>query len=103
MVQYYSLQEAAALLHVTPEQLKEMAKKNEVRAFLDRGNYRFRAQEIDELARSRAGSSDPELVLGDIEGPKSGTPRSATKAPSSEKLNKSGQDLRHPSDEAIPL
>ena len=31
-----------------------MAKKNEVRAFQDRGNLRFRAQEIDELARAAA-------------------------------------------------
>ena len=66
MVQYYTLQEAAARLQVSPEQLKEMAKKNEVRAFQDRGTLRFRAQEIDELARVRGLSSDPELQFGDI-------------------------------------
>ena len=59
MVQYYTLQEAAARLHVSLEQLKEMAKKNEVRAFQDRGTLRFRAQEIDELARVRGLGSDP--------------------------------------------
>jgi excisionase family DNA binding protein len=80
MVQYYTLQEAAARLQVSPEQLKEMAKKNEVRAFQDRGTLRFRAQEIDELARVRGLSSDPELQLGDFAGPKSGGPKSPAKA-----------------------
>jgi excisionase family DNA binding protein len=80
MVQYYTLQEAAARLQVSPEQLKEMAKKNEVRAFQDRGTLRFRAQEIDELARVRGLSSDPELQLGDVAGPKSGGPKSGPKS-----------------------
>ncbi len=65
MVQYYTLEQAAHALRTTPEKVKEMAKKNEVRAFQDRGNLRFRAQEIDELARSRGLGSDQALPLGD--------------------------------------
>jgi excisionase family DNA binding protein len=65
MVQYYTLEQAAQILRVTPEQLKEMARKNEVRAFQDRGTWRFRSQEIDELARARGFGSDPELPLGE--------------------------------------
>ena len=76
MVQYYTLEQAAQVLKTTPMKLKEMAKKNEVRAFQDRGNLRFRAQEIDELARSRGLGSDPALPLGDA--PKSGAPSSAS-------------------------
>jgi excisionase family DNA binding protein len=72
MVQYYTLEEAAKVLQTTPDKLKAMAKKNEVRAFQDRGNLRFRSQEIDELARSRGLGSDPELPLG--EAPKSSPP-----------------------------
>src|SRR5271165_2129351 len=65
MVQYYTLQEAAAKLRVTAEELKEMAKNGEVRAFQDRGSLRFRAQEVDELARARGFGSDPDLQLGE--------------------------------------
>ncbi len=63
MVQYYTLEQAAQILRTTPEKLKEMAKRNEVRAFQDRGSWRFRAQEIDELARARGLGSDSEMPL----------------------------------------
>ncbi len=65
MVQYYTLQEAAAKLRLSADALKEMAKNGELRAFQDRGNLRFRAQEVDELARVRGLSSEPDLQLGD--------------------------------------
>lgn len=65
MVQYYTLQEAAAKLRLSVDALKEMAKNGELRAFQDRGSLRFRAQEVDELARLRGGNSEPELQLGD--------------------------------------
>ena len=62
MAQFYTLREAAEKLRMDPEKLKEMAKNNQLRAFLDRGSIRFRAQEIDEMASGRsAWSSDPEL------------------------------------------
>ena len=32
MVQYYTLEQAAQILQTTPEKVKEMAKKNEVRS-----------------------------------------------------------------------
>src|SRR4051794_8852548 len=87
MVQYYTLEEAAKLLHTTPEKLKEMAKNGELRPFQDRGNLRFRSQEINELARARGFGSDPELVLGDVvplaEGPSSAKPASSKSNPRS--------------------
>jgi Helix-turn-helix domain len=82
MVQYYTLEQAAQILQTTPEKVKEMAKKNEVRAFQDRGNLRFRAQEIDELARNRGLGSDPALTLG--EAPPSSTTRRKSKLPAQE-------------------
>jgi hypothetical protein len=104
MVQYYTLQEAAAKLRVTADQLKEMAKKNEVRAFQDRGNLRFRATEINELARTLGHSSDPELQFRDptpkTSEPKSGgpkTPRSTKHVPAP-----TDQDFEIPSEE-VPL
>jgi excisionase family DNA binding protein len=65
MQQYYTLDQAAQILRTTPDELKEMARKKEVRAFQDRTGWRFRAQEIDELARARGYGSDPELPLGE--------------------------------------
>jgi excisionase family DNA binding protein len=65
MQKYYTLEEAARVLRATPDQLREMAKKNQVRAFQDRGNLRFRSTEIDELARERGLGSEPDLPLGE--------------------------------------
>ena len=80
MVQYYTLQEAAAKLKVTIDQLKEMAKHGELRAFQDRGNMRFRAQEVEELARLRGLGSDPDLPLSDAAGGPKSSPRAAAPA-----------------------
>lgn len=63
--QYYTLDQAAQILRINPEQLKEMARKKEIRAFQDRSGWRFRSQEIDEMARERGYGSDPELPLGE--------------------------------------
>ncbi len=78
MVQYYTLEQAAQILQTTPDKVKEMAKKNELCAFQDRGNLRFRAQEIDELARTRGLGSDPALTPGP--GPSSPPPSSRRKS-----------------------
>lgn len=83
MAHYYTLDEAANALKIPPTKLKEMAKKGEIRAFQDRGNLRFRATEIDEMARAKGLGSDPELQLGESiplsEGPV--TPRAGNKGP----------------------
>src|SRR5437763_15395692 len=66
MVQgYYTLQEAAKFLNMAVDDLKQMAQKGKIRSFQDRGTLRFRIQDIQELARVRGGTSDPELLLGD--------------------------------------
>jgi excisionase family DNA binding protein len=70
--QYYTLEQAAQILRIDPEQLKEMARKKEIRAFQDRSGWRFRSQEIDEMARERGYGSDPELPLGDAGKAKAG-------------------------------
>jgi hypothetical protein len=64
MVQgYYTLQEAAQALGMAPEDLKQMAQRNQIRSFQDRGTWRFRVQDIQELARRRGAGSDSELAL----------------------------------------
>lgn len=47
-----------------------MAQKREVRAFQDRGTWRFRTQDIEELARRRGVASNPDLQLGEAPRPK---------------------------------
>src|SRR5436309_12442980 len=90
MVQgYYTLSEAAQYLNVQVDELKQMAQKGRIRSFQDRGTLRFRIQDIQELARQRGVSSDPDLVLGEAslppkkgEGPHS--PRSPKTPPREE-------------------
>jgi len=65
MPSYYTLEEAARLLGTSAEELKKMAESGEVRPFRDRGTMRFRAPEIEEMARQRGMSSDPDLRLAD--------------------------------------
>src|SRR5947207_11330453 len=86
MVQgYWTLQEAAQVLGMPPEELKQMAQRNQIRSFQDRGTWRFRVQDIQELARQRGASSDLELVLGDAPArspqPKSAGPKSGPRSP----------------------
>src|SRR6266404_3236967 len=71
MVQgYYTLEEAAQILAMTPQELKEFSKRGDLRAFQDRGTLRFRTQEVEELARQRGARSDVELPLGEAPRPK---------------------------------
>src|SRR5262245_11487937 len=65
MQQYYTLEEAAKVLRISPDELREMAKQKTIRAFQDRGSWRFRAQDIDEMARARGLGSDSDLQLGE--------------------------------------
>jgi excisionase family DNA binding protein len=87
---YYTLTEAAKFLNMPVDELKQMAQKGQIRSFQDRGTLRFRIQDIQELARKRGVSTDPELVLGDASLPaakSSAAPRSGIKkkAPTSPK------------------
>src|SRR5437870_3514579 len=75
MVQgYYTLQEAAQVLGMVPEDLKQMAQRNQIRSFQDRGTWRFRVQDIQELARQRGATSDPDLLLGESRSPQPKSP-----------------------------
>lgn len=69
MAQFYSLEEAARVLGMSPEELKGKAQHREVRAFLDGGTWRFRVADVDELARRRGLGSDAELQLSDLDLP----------------------------------
>ena len=92
MVQgYFNLNEAAKALNMPPDELRQMAQKNQIRSFQDRGTLRFRQADIQELARRRGATSDPDLVLAEPRSgpktpsapPKSGPPKSTPPAPKS--------------------
>ena len=72
MAQFYTLEEAARVLGMSPEELKSKAQHREIREFLDGGSWRFRVVDIDELARRRGLGSDAELRLSDAEVPAAG-------------------------------
>ncbi len=67
MAQFYTLEEAARVLGLSPEDLKLKAQHREVRAFMDSGSWQFRVADVDELARRRGLGSDPDLSLSDLE------------------------------------
>jgi hypothetical protein len=69
MAQFYTLEEAARVLGMNPEDLKAEAQQRKVRAFLDGGTWRFRVGDVDELARRRGMGSDAELPLSDLDMP----------------------------------
>ena len=73
MAQFYTLEEAARVLGMSAEELKNKAQAREVRAFLDGGSWRFRVVDIDELARRHGLGSDAELRLSDLEVPAAGS------------------------------
>lgn len=89
MVQgYYTLDEASRVLGMAPDKLSLMAQRREIRAFADRGTWRFRTQDVEEMARRLGRGSSPDLQLGDVEAPPSG--------PGSGMAPKSGTKLKDP-------
>ena len=69
MAEFYTLDEAARVLGMSPEELKTKAQEREVRGFLDGGSWQFRKADVEELARRHGLGSDAELRLSDLEVP----------------------------------
>jgi excisionase family DNA binding protein len=91
---YYTLEEASRLVGISPEELKQMARRGELRSFQDRGTWRFRVADIEELARRRGVRSDPDLVLGEAPPPRPtdspAVPRQPPPAPKSPARGREG-------------
>lgn len=65
MVQsYYTLQQAAEVLGKTTDELNQMVRRNEIRAFADGGSWKFRTQDIDELKRTQELLSEVDILAG---------------------------------------
>lgn len=58
---YISIDEAAAILGISTDELNTLREKQEIRAFADRGNWKFRIDDVETLQRSREADSVPEM------------------------------------------
>ncbi len=61
---YLTLEEAAERLSMSVDELKQLARRGEIRAFIDRGTFKFREQDIEEFGRQRLLGSGAEVDLG---------------------------------------
>lgn len=61
---YLDLAEAAERLGMSVDELKRLAQRREIRAFADKGTFKFREQDIQEYARQRSLGSGAEVDLG---------------------------------------
>ena len=62
---YLGIDEAAARLGIAKDELNRLRTKGEVRGFADRGTFKFKEEDIEELARRLQPSSDPDLQMMD--------------------------------------
>lgn len=66
---YLSLEETAQRLHVTKDQLIRMREAGEIRGFADRGTWKFRQEDVDEVARTKQSDSNPDVPMFGDSGP----------------------------------
>lgn len=64
---FISLEQAAEMLGLSPQELNQMAQRREIRAFADRGSWRFRVQDIEEMSRRRGDPSAEETPVIEAE------------------------------------
>ena len=66
---YLNIDEAAEKLGMSKEALNRLRSKGEIRGFADRGTFKFKEEDIDELGRRLQTSSDPEVqMIGEDDG-----------------------------------
>jgi len=69
---YLDLEEAAQQLGISVDEMKRLRESGELRGFADRGTWKFKADDVAELARIREADSNPDVPLLD-EQPESGS------------------------------
>ncbi len=60
---YLSIEEAAAKLGIPAAELNRLREKGTIRAFADRGTWKFKEEDVETLGRSRQADSDPDVPL----------------------------------------
>jgi excisionase family DNA binding protein len=62
---YLTLEEAATMAGVSSDEIKRLREQGELRGFADRGAWKFREEDIEELARRRQPDSSPDVPMYD--------------------------------------
>jgi excisionase family DNA binding protein len=82
---YYSAEEAGKVLGVSEDQINQMVQRNQLRGYRDGARWKFKAEDVDQLARQRtaqppaaAEDSEADLVLSELELGPSGSGTSGT-------------------------
>src|SRR5690242_8509472 len=65
---YLSIEEAAAQVGVSSAELNRLREKGMIRAFADRGTWKFKEEDVEKLTRTRQADSDPDVPLHPEEG-----------------------------------
>jgi excisionase family DNA binding protein len=60
---YLSIEEAAEHLGIASAELNRLREKGVIRAFADRGTWKFKEEDVEKLGRSRQADSDPDVPL----------------------------------------
>src|SRR5262252_3246622 len=60
---YLSIEEAAAHIGISTAELNRLREKGTIRAFADRGTWKFKEEDVEKLSRSRQADSDPDVPL----------------------------------------
>ena len=60
---YHSLEEAAQMVGVSADELMKLKEAGEIRGFADRGTWKFREDDLEELKRSRNFDSNPDVPI----------------------------------------
>jgi len=60
---YLNLEEAADRLGMSSDELTQLREQGEIRGFADRGNWKFREQDVEEFARSQEADSSPDIPI----------------------------------------
>lgn len=62
---YLSLEEAAAQLGINTSELNRLRERGEIRGFADRGTWKFKGEDVEEIGRRRQADSNPSVPLLD--------------------------------------
>lgn len=60
---YLSIEEAAEQIGIPASELNRLREKGTIRAFADRGTWKFKEEDVEKLSRSRQADSDPDVPL----------------------------------------
>ncbi|HEY2253496.1 MAG TPA: helix-turn-helix domain-containing protein, partial [Planctomycetaceae bacterium] len=60
---YLSIEEAAAQIGVNATELNRLREKGMIRAFADRGTWKFKEEDVEKLMRSRDSDSNPDVTI----------------------------------------